>query len=197
MSDLEIRIAREALGLEWSDVESQARRVAEYAAEALERYGFSEEQHKQIERLTAELAVEREAHAQLQARCFDNGQPTHGSVFAERDALRAALEQERHEFKNFHSNLCRRFGYHHDEHDWKRDQVSLEEHIARRAVQPSEQQGKSPGECDCTRCDAATEIERLDRLTGAESWKHCADVCHEREYCCHPDDCTSGKGIDA
>ncbi len=33
-------------------------------------------------------------------------------------------------FQNFHRNLCDRFGYHHDEADWHRDQVSLIEHIA-------------------------------------------------------------------
>lgn len=33
-------------------------------------------------------------------------------------------------FKNFHRNLCKRFGHHHDEADWRRDQLSLEEHIA-------------------------------------------------------------------
>jgi hypothetical protein len=39
-------------------------------------------------------------------------------------------EQERHEFKNFHRALCERFEYCHDPIDWKRDQVSLIEHIA-------------------------------------------------------------------
>jgi len=33
-------------------------------------------------------------------------------------------------FKNFHRSLCERFGYFHDEIDWQRDLVSLEEHIA-------------------------------------------------------------------
>ena len=33
-------------------------------------------------------------------------------------------------FKNFHRSLCERFGYRHDEIDWDRDQVSLEEHIS-------------------------------------------------------------------
>lgn len=33
-------------------------------------------------------------------------------------------------FKNFHNNLCKRFGYTHDERDWWRDLASLEEHIA-------------------------------------------------------------------
>ncbi|WP_207285167.1 hypothetical protein [Pseudomonas sp. FW300-N2A2] len=41
------------------------------------------------------------------------------------------LFQETHaSFKNFHRALCARFGYVHDERDWQRDQVSLEEHIA-------------------------------------------------------------------
>ena len=35
-----------------------------------------------------------------------------------------------HEFENFHRSLCERFGYVHDPVDWKRDQVSLIEHIA-------------------------------------------------------------------
>lgn len=44
----------------------------------------------------------------------------------------AADERARSEaaFKNFHRSLCERFGYVHDPIDWKRDQVSLEEHIA-------------------------------------------------------------------
>lgn len=36
------------------------------------------------------------------------------------------------EFKNFHRLLCERFGYGHDERDWRRDQLSLIEHIANR-----------------------------------------------------------------
>jgi len=35
-----------------------------------------------------------------------------------------------HEFKNFHRLLCERFGYGHDERDWRRDQLSLIEYIA-------------------------------------------------------------------
>jgi hypothetical protein len=38
------------------------------------------------------------------------------------------------DFKNFHRQLCDRFGYVHDERDWKRDQVSLTEWIAKRAA---------------------------------------------------------------
>lgn len=36
-----------------------------------------------------------------------------------------------HEFKNFHRQLCERFGYSHDDVDWKRDQISLIEWIAK------------------------------------------------------------------
>lgn len=42
-----------------------------------------------------------------------------------------------HAFKNFHRSLCARFGYTHDENDWRRDLASLEEHIARMAAHPS------------------------------------------------------------
>lgn len=45
-------------------------------------------------------------------------------------------ESDRHnfpdrEFKNFHRLLCERFNYSHDDIDWKRDQVSLIEWIAK------------------------------------------------------------------
>jgi hypothetical protein len=54
------------------------------------------------------------------------------------DLMRAAAEMlwehpDTHAFKNFHSNLCKRFGYTHDERDWRRDLASLEEWIASRA----------------------------------------------------------------
>lgn len=39
-----------------------------------------------------------------------------------------------HSFKNFHRQLCERFGYAHDEVEWQRDQVSLIEHIAKRCT---------------------------------------------------------------
>lgn len=40
------------------------------------------------------------------------------------------------DFKSFHRSLCERFGYTHDEKDWKRDQVSLIEHIVTKASGP-------------------------------------------------------------
>jgi hypothetical protein len=43
----------------------------------------------------------------------------------------APAQNSDHEFKNFHRVLCERFGYTHDEVDWKRDQVSLIEWIAK------------------------------------------------------------------
>ncbi len=48
---------------------------------------------------------------------------------------RAAADAE-HRFKNFHRLLCERFDYTHDEIDWKRDQVSLIEHIAKKVAAP-------------------------------------------------------------
>lgn len=41
-----------------------------------------------------------------------------------------AEQADEADFKNFHRLLCDRFGYVHDEADWKRDQLSLVEHIA-------------------------------------------------------------------
>lgn len=37
------------------------------------------------------------------------------------------------DFQNFHRLLCERFGYGHDERDWRRDLLSLIEHIAKHA----------------------------------------------------------------
>jgi hypothetical protein len=42
------------------------------------------------------------------------------------------------EFKNFHRLLCERFGYSHDPVDWRRDQLSLIEHIASQASDEAE-----------------------------------------------------------
>lgn len=49
-----------------------------------------------------------------------------------RDCKGAIIRQrdDTHGFKNFHRSLCDRFGYTHDQIDWRRDQVSLIEHIA-------------------------------------------------------------------
>lgn len=48
-------------------------------------------------------------------------------------ALPAVVDAEAvalHAFKNFHRLLCERFGYCHDEKDWRRDQLSLIEFVA-------------------------------------------------------------------
>lgn len=50
-------------------------------------------------------------------------------------------------FKNFHRALCERFDYTHDEIDWRRDQVSLEEHIAKK-IEKREQAGVSEAHID-------------------------------------------------
>lgn len=39
-----------------------------------------------------------------------------------------------HDFKNFHRLLCERFGYTHDEKDWRRDQLSLIEWVAKQSA---------------------------------------------------------------
>ena len=45
------------------------------------------------------------------------------------------------EFKNFHRLLCERFGYVHDPIDWKRDQLSLIEHIASQSTSAGDGNG--------------------------------------------------------
>lgn len=53
--------------------------------------------------------------------------------------FRRFYEEERDAFKNFHRVLCERFGYVHDEIDWRRDQISLIEHIASTSAKESQQ----------------------------------------------------------
>lgn len=52
------------------------------------------------------------------------------------DRLQSAFDAERHAFQNFHRSLCARFGYTHDPVNFRRDLVSLEEHIANQPAQP-------------------------------------------------------------
>ncbi|OAB19875.1 hypothetical protein AQ853_11665 [Burkholderia pseudomallei] len=61
------------------------------------------------------------------------------------DLYRAQADapDDTHKFKNFHRRLCERFGYVHDEIDWRRDQVSLIEWIAKKADAPAEARAKS------------------------------------------------------
>ncbi|AJO79393.1 hypothetical protein [Pseudomonas sp. MRSN 12121] len=57
------------------------------------------------------------------------------------DVLRKRIDQLQVDFKSFHRSLCERFGYFHDEADWQRDQVSLEEHIAAQFAHVSAENG--------------------------------------------------------
>jgi hypothetical protein len=50
------------------------------------------------------------------------------------DGSTQASARAEHEFKNFDRLLCERFGYVHDDRDWKRDQASLIEWIANHAT---------------------------------------------------------------
>ncbi len=58
------------------------------------------------------------------------------------EAYEAAPDPEPDAFKAFHKRLCERFGYVHDEKDWRRDLLSLEEHIAKRHA--ATEQGPEP-----------------------------------------------------
>lgn len=77
------------------------------------------------EAIDAERAVVEAAQAEI--RSLQDDRTDQEVLISE---LRAKLEESQKSFKNFHRNLCQRFGYFHDEVDWGRDQASLEEHIA-------------------------------------------------------------------
>ncbi len=57
---------------------------------------------------------------------------SNASLRSRADSDSEAHAQAEREFKNFHRLLCERFGYVHDDRDWKRDQLSLMEWIATR-----------------------------------------------------------------
>lgn len=71
-------------------------------------------------------------------------------------------------FKSFHRSLCKRFGYPHDEKDWWRDLVSLEEHIAAAASKF----GRLP---------AGWRVE-IDNLADGDV---CAMVVNDKDGCGH------------
>lgn len=74
-----------------------------------------------------DLAVKHEI-----ARAMESGSVNKviNAVLAARHVAADAAAPSEAEFKNFHRLLCDRFGYVHDERDWKRDQLSLIECIA-------------------------------------------------------------------
>lgn len=129
---------------------------------------------------------------------------------ADVDALQKRLAATEHEFKNFHRLLSERFGYVHDEKDWKRDQVSLIEWIAKRtAHEPPSQasnelcaqlrEGTREYELyDNLMRQAADEIERLlEQLRLANLDALIAEAQERGEYSTKPcvrgnDNCPEG-----
>jgi len=90
--------------------------LAVNSGESLEVFGL----HNLLEREIARVGVTRDAWAAAVAEQAGK-LPKSG-----------AHQSPDHEFKNFHRLLCERFDYVHDEADWKRDQISLIEWIAKR-----------------------------------------------------------------
>lgn len=97
-------------------------------------------------------------------------------LYAETDvsALESELAAAKAEFKNFHRLLCERFGYHHDDVDWKRDQLSLIEHMA-----------TDRDQLRATVARQAEEIERVRKDAGRYQWLRSGDN-DERVLCWDP-----------
>jgi hypothetical protein len=82
----------------------------------------------------------------------------------------APVQDSNHEFQNFHRLLCERFGYTHDEVDWKRDQISLIEWIAKQ-VKPT------PVQEPCAECfGQGIQGEDGDGIVSGVTWK--CDACN-------------------
>ncbi|MES2048821.1 MAG: hypothetical protein V4447_10500 [Pseudomonadota bacterium] len=96
----------------------------------------------------------------------------------------SASQEENANFKNFHRSLCERFGYVHDEIDWRRDQVSLEEHINAKLVQLQEENASLSAEVKALTdikdafehafADEAAVALKNVRLKALLPLKHCA-----------------------
>lgn len=75
-----------------------------------------------------------EARALIQEHLDYGGSvDSHGlavAMSAPTEVIADTAKQSDAEFKNFHRLLCERFGYEHDDEHWKRDQLSLIEHLA-------------------------------------------------------------------
>jgi hypothetical protein len=67
-------------------------------------------------------------------------------------------------FKNFHRRLCERFGYYHDELDWQRDQVSLEEHIATQLSHVNAENAALRGQVEALQRAAGQLQEQVEAL---------------------------------
>jgi len=118
---------------------------------------------------------------------------------ASRDAEVAALKAERDEdehamfqaiarageaearAKNFHRSLCARFGYTHDETDWSRDLVSLEEHIAGQLAARTEKQHEAVAPPVLLPRFALSPDDGLMRPTERGAWVRYVDVEKQHE----------------
>lgn len=106
-------------------------------------------------RWVAKVHVTNKGYAMTLAEYIAYALPegTHELYTRPAPASSSATSDDTHAFKNFHRNLCARFGYVHDEIDWRRDQVSLEEFIAAKVATPSVQAVAAAGREDSARLD--------------------------------------------
>lgn len=74
------------------------------------------------------------------------------------------IDQIKSGFKNFHRSICERFGYFHDEADWQRDQVSLEEHIATQLSHVSAENAALRGQVEALQRAAGQLQEQVEAL---------------------------------
>jgi hypothetical protein len=92
--------------------------------------------HVTIERKALQTVLEALESMQIVDFSVENLVGWNKAINAIRKARSAPVQDSDHEFENFHRLLCERFGYTHDEVDWKRDQISLIEWIAKQ-VKPA------------------------------------------------------------
>jgi hypothetical protein len=106
------------------------------AEEAMTRHGYQD-----LPELAAKLMCEVELHRAREAEMTDHDRTACNNVYQMMTEGYAGplprvatpvMPDDTSAFKNFHRQLCERFGYVHDEKDWRRDQVSLIEWIAKR-----------------------------------------------------------------
>lgn len=107
-----------------------------------------------IRELESKLDREMEAHATLQQRCFDYGNPTHSSIFDERDMLKSKLGELSEAFTRMEE----------DRDVWRKHSDELREAGRIAVAEIQSRLGALTKERDQLKVDVGMHVENTDRM---------------------------------